>query len=430
MRRAAARVAAWESGKVMWRGGGHGNLSIAALCGYTTVLGVRSARLKWQTKRLIAGYRRLPSSVGQPSGVFRLPKDRVLSPGGGLLRAPLVHTTGTAVPRHASVALLGLKLLAALLHAIRWWLGRLAQRAPQQRPWRRDEEVPPVDEESVESPLLEARRPTGGSSWSGGFLGAVSVAALLLVVLAVFQGSTRPGAVSSKAEAPTEDWFDSGPSRGGSTPPGIDAASEKASEGGVAAADQATLAGEAAAKKAKSYGFSKKTAAKLASIAATQAGLAAGMPPAAAKTAGMLASQALTTDPTPPPEPIPARIGCRTAVAPYEADCVGDINWIKTTGINQHPDWYPGLTAQSPAGDIQSAAFKSHHTKCSVKGCTGDKECLPNDCGCMDDAVNFYNTWISKQPAMAGTCQERATHTAAWEGFPGTPNKLHEKPAC
>ena len=20
----------------------------------------------------------------------------------------------------------------------------------------------------------------------------------------------------------------------------------------------------------------------------------------------------------------------------------GDINWIKTTGINQHPDWYPG----------------------------------------------------------------------------------------
>ncbi|CAK9115957.1 unnamed protein product [Durusdinium trenchii] len=363
-----------------------------------------------------------------------------------------------------------------------------------------DEEVPPVDEESVESPLLEVSRPTGGSSWSGGFLGAVSVAALLLVVLAVFQGSTRPGAVSSKAEAPTEDWFDSGIAsdwggggaeryadsapryddgqdyegsgyesgyprgRGGFegdygdsygrgsysrgseygesydgegesgeygdgdgaeqeddslrmphldasskevVDAGIDAASEKASEGGVAAADQATLAGEAAAKKAKSYGFSKKTAAKLASIAATQAGLAAGMPPAAAKTAGMLASQALTTDPTPPPEPIPARIGCRTAVAPYEADCVGDINWIKTTGINQHPDWYPGLTAQSPAGDIQSAAFKSHHTKCSVKGCTGDKvECLPNDCGCMDDAVNFYNTWISKQPAMAGTCQD------------------------
>jgi len=24
----------------------------------------------------------------------------------------------------------------------------------------------------------------------------------------------------------------------------------------------------------------------------------------------------------------------------------------------------------------------------------------------MDDAVNFYNTWISKQPAMAGTCQD------------------------
>lgn len=82
--------------------------------------------------------------------------------------------------------------------------------------------------------------------------------------------------------------------------PAIDAASEKASEGGMAAADQAALAGAEAAKKADGYGLDKKTVAKLAKIAASQAGLAAGMPVSAAKTAGMLAANNFE-DPTPAP---------------------------------------------------------------------------------------------------------------------------------
>lgn len=94
----------------------------------------------------------------------------------------------------------------------------------------------------------------------------------------------------------------------------------------------------------------------------------------------------------------------------YEDACVKDVSWIKSAGIAQHPEWYPGLTAQSAIGDIQTAAVKSGHSSCKVDGCSGDKmECLPDDCGCLDEAVTHYNSWIAKYPAegpAAAACKE------------------------
>eukprot|EP00438_Fugacium_kawagutii_P014453 Skav223500 [mRNA] locus=scaffold1160:93056:96571:- [translate_table: standard] len=190
----------------------------------------------------------------------------------------------------------------------------------------------------------------------------------------------------------------------------IDAASDKGSASTMSAADQAAYAGAEAAKEAHRQGFSKEASGKLASIAASKAGFAAGMPLEAAKTAGMLASQALTVDPTPPPKPIPPRIDCRDAVDVYEEECMKDVKWIKATGVVQHPDWYPGLTSESPLGDIQTAAMKSGHSNCNLQGCGGQKmECLPDGFGCLDEAVSYYKQWIAKHPAEgpgAAACKE------------------------
>lgn len=185
---------------------------------------------------------------------------------------------------------------------------------------------------------------------------------------------------------------------------GLEAAKES-EEAGDAAADQAAKAGSVAAKEAKDRDWGKEDAARLASIAAKTAGLAAGMPSAAAKTAGMLAAQALSVEPTPPPKPIPARVECRTAVPVYEQACVDNAMWAKNTGIHEHPDWYEGLTADSPLADFQAAAVKAG--KCKYKGCPDDGiECLPDGYGCVSDAVSLVKSWLADKPVAAGTCKE------------------------
>ncbi|CAE7472820.1 unnamed protein product, partial [Symbiodinium pilosum] len=125
-----------------------------------------------------------------------------------------------------------------------------------------------------------------------------------------------------------------------------------------------------------------------------------------------LAAQALTTEPTPPPKPIPPRVQCRTAVEGYEQPCVDNVMWIKNTGIHEHPEWYPDLTPTSSLADFQTAAVESGHSDCKLKGCPEDGlECLPDGYGCLSDAVEFVKTWLEDLPA-ADACKDPQVNVA------------------
>jgi len=54
--------------------------------------------------------------------------------------------------------------------------------------------------------------------------------------------------------------------------------------------------------------------------------------------------------------------GCHTAVAPEE--CYSHVKWAKHHGVHGHPDWYPGLSAQSSFEDFQLHFHHSKYGKC------------------------------------------------------------------
>eukprot|EP00928_Gymnodinium_smaydae_P056184 TRINITY_DN3960_c0_g1_i3.p1 TRINITY_DN3960_c0_g1~~TRINITY_DN3960_c0_g1_i3.p1 ORF type:complete len:927 (-),score=157.34 TRINITY_DN3960_c0_g1_i3:228-2942(-) len=53
-----------------------------------------------------------------------------------------------------------------------------------------------------------------------------------------------------------------------------------------------------------------------------------------------------------------------TSCGTASGECLSNINWAMQTGINQHPDWYPGLTAASPAADFQQLLAMKPGTQC------------------------------------------------------------------
>lgn len=77
--------------------------------------------------------------------------------------------------------------------------------------------------------------------------------------------------------------------------------------------------------------------------------------------------QPATSSPTPTttPVPIPAQTAapqpttCRTSVAGEE--CHGAVTWAKETGIQLHPDWYPGLSIQSTFEEFQHLLHRGGH---------------------------------------------------------------------
>merc|ERR1712241_150249 len=51
--------------------------------------------------------------------------------------------------------------------------------------------------------------------------------------------------------------------------------------------------------------------------------------------------------------------GCHTAVPGEE--CHGAVTWALNEGFDSHPDWYPGLHAQSTFEDFQRLLHKGGH---------------------------------------------------------------------
>jgi len=70
-------------------------------------------------------------------------------------------------------------------------------------------------------------------------------------------------------------------------------------------------------------------------------------------------TQATTTAPAPAPTRAVQPTTCRTSIAGEE--CHGSVTWAKETGIQLHPDWYPGLSTQSTFEDFQYLLHKGGH---------------------------------------------------------------------
>lgn len=47
-----------------------------------------------------------------------------------------------------------------------------------------------------------------------------------------------------------------------------------------------------------------------------------------------------------------------------EGVCKQEVAWARETGIQQHPEWYPGLSAQSSPLDFQCKVFQASQSKC------------------------------------------------------------------
>mmetsp|Transcript_26691 Transcript_26691/g.70480 ORF Transcript_26691/g.70480 Transcript_26691/m.70480 type:complete len:537 (+) Transcript_26691:43-1653(+) len=59
------------------------------------------------------------------------------------------------------------------------------------------------------------------------------------------------------------------------------------------------------------------------------------------------------------------RVGCHTMTAADGGKCWSEIMWAKNVGVKQHPDWYPGLDAQSSSiADWQAKVYNSTHSPC------------------------------------------------------------------
>merc|ERR1712203_275437 len=66
---------------------------------------------------------------------------------------------------------------------------------------------------------------------------------------------------------------------------------------------------------------------------------------------------------------------CHTAI-PGEK-CYEEITWAQSNGIFAHPEWYPGLTAQSSLSDFQRAVFESGDSACQAPCASGDSAGQP-----------------------------------------------------
>jgi len=66
----------------------------------------------------------------------------------------------------------------------------------------------------------------------------------------------------------------------------------------------------------------------------------------------------------PMPCAIQAQSSCHDA-KPGEA-CFNDIQWAKTQGIHQHPNWYPGLSPSSPDDEFQAQVHSKRPDKCPM----------------------------------------------------------------
>jgi hypothetical protein len=69
--------------------------------------------------------------------------------------------------------------------------------------------------------------------------------------------------------------------------------------------------------------------------------------------------------PAPAPTPAPTPAPCHTA-QPGE-QCYDDISWAKSSGVLEHPDWYPGLSADSSLAEFQA---QLHSTGANSGACS------------------------------------------------------------
>jgi len=60
--------------------------------------------------------------------------------------------------------------------------------------------------------------------------------------------------------------------------------------------------------------------------------------------------------------PRPCPIACHSATQGEE--CYASVEWAMTTGIHEHPAWFPGLTTSSSFRDFQDLYFREGHSNC------------------------------------------------------------------
>ncbi|CAE7295398.1 Sema5b [Symbiodinium microadriaticum] len=56
--------------------------------------------------------------------------------------------------------------------------------------------------------------------------------------------------------------------------------------------------------------------------------------------------------------------GCHDIQPGDGGACWEAITWGKNVGMPQHPDWYPGMTEDSPLSEWQFVAYNTTHPKC------------------------------------------------------------------
>jgi len=67
------------------------------------------------------------------------------------------------------------------------------------------------------------------------------------------------------------------------------------------------------------------------------------------------------------PPPCPDRPGCMTAKT--GSSCANNVQWILSTGLKQHPSWFPGLNADMPFEGFQNHIHKQNSTICPTFAC-------------------------------------------------------------
>lgn len=105
------------------------------------------------------------------------------------------------------------------------------------------------------------------------------------------------------------------------------------------------------------------------------------------------------------PEPCAPSESCHTAVE--GDDCYGHVLWAITTGIDQYPQWYPGLSQSSTFLDFQNSMHLTGH---GFGTCPAP--CEPAASGSTTAAATSMTTTQTVQPSTTLNVQEAACHTA------------------
>eukprot|EP00931_Biecheleriopsis_adriatica_P031387 TRINITY_DN1840_c0_g1_i1.p1 TRINITY_DN1840_c0_g1~~TRINITY_DN1840_c0_g1_i1.p1 ORF type:complete len:672 (-),score=126.08 TRINITY_DN1840_c0_g1_i1:42-2006(-) len=90
----------------------------------------------------------------------------------------------------------------------------------------------------------------------------------------------------------------------------------------------------------------------------------------------------------------PAHLSCQDAL-PGDS-CFVEVQWAKTDGIGAHPDWYPGLTPASSVKEFQAMVHASAPDKCPTP-CASCVNAQEGD-GCYDEVHWAMTTGISQHP--------------------------------